>query len=94
MSDPSGEASRLKLGPPTVLVVEDEILVRMLITDSLRDAGFTVIEADNADEALSVLRGGCPVDVVVSDVRTRDKNHIGVRQSFHGRFDESRWSIF
>ncbi len=51
-----------------VLVVEDEFLVRMLLSDELRDAGFHVIEAFNADEALVVLGSVIP-DIIVSDVR-------------------------
>lgn len=53
----------------TVLVVEDEVLIRMVISAYLRDCGYAVIEAANADEAIVVLqqfeRG---VDVVFSDV--------------------------
>lgn len=51
-----------------VLVVEDELLIRMFLSDELRDAGFHVIEAFNADEALVVLRSVVP-DIIVSDVR-------------------------
>lgn len=52
----------------TILVVEDEVLVRMGIVDDLVWAGHSVIEAANADEALSVLEAGHHVDVVFSDV--------------------------
>jgi DNA-binding response OmpR family regulator len=41
--------------PKTVLVVEDEILIRMGVIDPLAAAGFAVIEANGADEALAVL---------------------------------------
>jgi len=51
-----------------ILVVEDEVLVRMAIADELRDAGFTVIEAGNADEALSVLRTSSHIDLIASDI--------------------------
>lgn len=50
-----------------ILVVEDEFLIRMMLADDLRDAGYQVIEASNADEALEVLRGLTP-DVIISDV--------------------------
>jgi CheY-like chemotaxis protein len=53
----------------TILVVEDELLVRMAIADKLREAGYRVIESMNADEALLVLRSGANVSVVFSDVR-------------------------
>jgi two-component system, response regulator PdtaR len=52
----------------TVLVVEDEVLVRMVIADQLRGAGYKVIEAANAHEAAHVLRS-TPVELVISDIR-------------------------
>ncbi len=52
-----------------VLVVEDEILVRLTIADCLRAAGYVVVEAANATEALAVLTSGEPVDVIFTDVR-------------------------
>lgn len=52
-----------------LLVVEDELLIRMLIADVLRDAGYEVIEAVNGDEALDILKAGVVVDLVLSDVR-------------------------
>ena len=41
--------------PPVVLVVEDELLVRMTAADELEEAGFQVLEAANADVAMAVL---------------------------------------
>ena len=51
-----------------VLVVEDELLIRFMMSDGLRDAGYHVIEACNADEALTILETAAP-DILVSDVR-------------------------
>jgi len=53
----------------TVLIVEDEILVRMVIADYLRECGYRVIEAGNAAEAIKVLRSPERVDIVFSDVQ-------------------------
>ena len=53
----------------TILVVEDEVLVRMVIADNLRNAGYTVIEASNAHEALELLRNRVDVRLILSDVR-------------------------
>lgn len=55
--------------PRTILVVEDEILVRMVIADYLRDCAYRVIEAGNVAEALTVLESSEPVHVVFSDVQ-------------------------
>jgi CheY-like chemotaxis protein len=55
--------------PTHVLLVEDEVLIRTTIAQILRDAGFLVIEAANADEAWSYLQTGAPVDLVFSDIQ-------------------------
>lgn len=54
---------------PTVLVVEDEVLVRMPIAEYLRDCGYNVLEAGDAGEAIHLVDAEEPVDVVFSDVR-------------------------
>ncbi len=52
---------------PVVLIVEDDVLLRLTIAGSLRDAGFEVLEAANAAEAVQVLK--CiPVDALFSDI--------------------------
>ena len=54
--------------PAAVLVVEDEVLVRMYVSDVLGQSGFEVVEADNAEEALSRLATDKAICAVVSDV--------------------------
>lgn len=55
-------------GLATILLVEDDVLERMSLADQLRSAGYVVLEAWNADEALDLLnRNG--VQVVLSDIR-------------------------
>jgi CheY-like chemotaxis protein len=53
---------------PLILVVEDEALVRMTLVGVLEDAGFKVIEAAHADEALRVLSAVSGIHAVVTDV--------------------------
>lgn len=53
---------------PTVLVVEDEVLIRMAVSDYLRDCAFRVVEAGSGDEAIQILEAGIEVDIVFSDV--------------------------
>ncbi|GJD94134.1 response regulator [Methylobacterium iners] len=50
-----------------VMVVEDDILVRMVAADILADAGFRVVEARNAQEALTLLDARSDVRVVFTD---------------------------
>ena len=52
----------------SVLVVEDEIIVRLMLAQNLRDFGYNVIEASNADEALTVFEVTRP-DIIVTDLR-------------------------
>jgi DNA-binding NtrC family response regulator len=54
----------------TVLIAEDESLVRLAIADHLRDSGFHVIEAQSADRALTILQSSSTlVDVLFTDVQ-------------------------
>jgi CheY-like chemotaxis protein len=56
--------------PRTVLVVEDEVLIRWVIAEHLRDCGYRVIEAGSGDEAIDILRRtALTVDVVFTDVQ-------------------------
>jgi DNA-binding NtrC family response regulator len=54
----------------TVLVANDEVLIRLAISEYLRDCGYRVIEAANADEVISVLRQvQIKVDIVFTDIK-------------------------
>jgi two-component system, response regulator PdtaR len=55
--------------PLSLLVVEDETLLRVLIADELREVGFVVLEAASADEALSYVEAGVQFDAVFTDVQ-------------------------
>jgi DNA-binding NtrC family response regulator len=50
-----------------VLIVENDVLLRLVTASNLRDAGFEVIEAVNPAEALRIL-ARVPVDVLFSDI--------------------------
>jgi CheY-like chemotaxis protein len=52
-----------------VLVVEDESLIRMESVDMIRDLGFEVIEAVDADEAVSLLESVAGIEVVFTDIQ-------------------------
>jgi CheY-like chemotaxis protein len=59
-----------RLAPATILLVEDEVLVRMALADQLRSAGYVVLEASNAHEALDLLHSkGYGVQLLLSDIR-------------------------
>src|SRR5882757_2022411 len=56
--------------PPTnVLVVEDELVLRMRAVDIVEDAGFIAIEAVNADQALSILESRSDISLLFTDIQ-------------------------
>lgn len=55
--------------PINVLVVEDEMVLRMRAVDIVEDAGFTAVEAVNADEALSILETRSDINLLFSDIQ-------------------------
>lgn len=58
---------------PTILVVEDDDIVRMLIVDVLEELEFSVLEADDGEPALKILRDDSkPIDLMMTDVGLRD----------------------
>jgi CheY-like chemotaxis protein len=52
-----------------VLVVEDEALIRISTRHMVEDAGFGVVEASNADEAIGILQNRADIRAVFTDVR-------------------------
>ncbi len=53
----------------SILVVDDDVLIRLAIAGYLRECGFTVLEADGAAEAITILEANIEVDLVFSDVQ-------------------------
>jgi two-component system, response regulator PdtaR len=60
--------ARTPVSARLVLVVEDEPFTRLMAADVLAKAGFAVLEAGNAGEALKILEAGVDVRAVVTDV--------------------------
>ncbi len=54
---------------PNVLVVEDEMVLRMRAVDIVEDAGFRPVEAVNADEALSILESRSDISLLLTDIQ-------------------------
>ena len=53
----------------TILFVEDEAIVRLAMADYLRDCGYKVLEVNDADEAVAVLKSDAHIDLVFTDVQ-------------------------
>lgn len=54
--------------PIRVLVVEDETIIRLDVVDMLGAAGFNVVEARNADEAIQILERDSDVALIFTDI--------------------------
>ena len=55
--------------PSVVLVVEDEMLLRMRAVDMVEDAGFTPVEAVGADEAVAILESRSDIALLLTDIQ-------------------------
>ncbi|KAB7646174.1 response regulator [Polymorphobacter fuscus] len=55
--------------PKTILVVEDEPLVREMLVIDLEDAGFAVLTADSGETALAHLASETPIELLFTDIK-------------------------
>ncbi|KTB64872.1 MULTISPECIES: response regulator [Pseudomonas] len=63
----------MSAAPSTILVVEDDAIVRMLIVDVLEELEFSVVEAADAEEALKIVKDtDQPIDLMMTDVGLPD----------------------
>ena len=61
-------------GSLRILIVEDEMLVRMFAVDALEDVGFQVLQAGDATEAIAALKGAPDVSAVIVDMGLPDRS--------------------
>jgi CheY-like chemotaxis protein len=54
--------------PPTVLIVEEDPLLRFLTVNIVEDAGFVALEAANADEAVDILEACSDIALLLTDI--------------------------
>src|SRR5476649_2832807 len=62
-------ASRQSAAVRAVLIVEDEMVLRMRAVDIVEDAGFTPLEAVNADDALAILESRSDIELLFTDIQ-------------------------
>jgi CheY-like chemotaxis protein len=72
---------------PVVLIVEDDFLLRMDAAEMIKAAGFEVIEAGNADEAIQVLEARPDITVVFTDIQMPGSmDGLKLAQAVRGRW--------
>jgi CheY-like chemotaxis protein len=72
---------------PVVLIVEDELLLRMDAVDMISAAGFEVVEARNADQAIEILEARLDITVVFTDIQMPGSmDGLKLAQAVRGRW--------
>jgi two-component sensor histidine kinase/DNA-binding NarL/FixJ family response regulator len=66
---PADMSSDRPVVPANVLIVEDEMVLRMRAVDIVEDAGFNSVEAINADEAMTILESRSDISLLFTDIQ-------------------------
>jgi PAS domain S-box-containing protein len=85
---PSGRLSGTGFRSVTILLVDDEALVRAATVDMLTDLGHQVIEASSGVQALEMLRTGANPDLVITDYLMPAMNGADLAREIRGRWPE------
>jgi CheY-like chemotaxis protein len=73
--------------PAVVLVVEDEMLLRMRAVDMVEDAGYTSVEAVDADQAVAILESRSDIALIFTDIQMPGSmDGLGLAHSVHKRW--------
>ncbi|MBL6454566.1 PAS domain S-box protein [Belnapia sp. T6] len=73
----------------TVLIVEDDAMVRSTLAETLAELGYQTIEADDADAALALLEGGAMADLILTDISMPGSmDGLEFARVAHGRFPQ------
>jgi DNA-binding NtrC family response regulator len=75
---------------PTVLVVDDESLIRWSVSEALKDRGYAVAAAETAAEASLLAAAVVPFDVILLDLRLPDSVSVGVLEHLRRSTPTSR----
>ena len=77
----------MKSGKPVILVVEDEVLVRIVAVSIAEDNGFEVLSAASADEAIKILESRSDIRLVFTDVNMPGSmNGLRLAHAVRGRW--------
>jgi DNA-binding response OmpR family regulator len=76
--------------PATIVLVEDEFLIRVSMADHLRDCGFRVLDAGSAAEAQTLFQSVEPIELMISDVNMPGMDGIALAQWVRSQFPDVR----
>ena len=73
--------------PAVVLIVEDEMVLRMRAVDMVEDAGYTPLEALDAAEAVAILESRSDVALICTDIQMPGQmDGVGLAHAVHARW--------
>jgi CheY-like chemotaxis protein len=73
--------------PAVVLIVEDEMMIRMRAVDMVEDAGYTPVEALDADEAVAILESRSDIALMCTDIQMPGSmDGLGLAHAVHKRW--------
>lgn len=73
--------------PAVVLIVENEMMLRMRAVDMVEDAGYTPVEAVGADEAIAILESRSDIALMCTDIQMPGSmDGLGLAQTVHKRW--------
>jgi CheY-like chemotaxis protein len=73
--------------PAVILIVEDEMMLRMRAVDMVEDAGYTSVEAVDADEALAILQSRSDIALMCTDIQMPGSmDGLGLAHAVHTRW--------
>jgi DNA-binding NtrC family response regulator len=77
--------------PAVVLIVEDDMMLRMRAVDMVEDAGYTPIEAMDAADAIAILESRSDVALMCTDIQMPGQmDGVGLAQAVHARWPAIR----
>jgi DNA-binding NtrC family response regulator len=77
--------------PAVVLIVEDDMMLRMRAVDMVEDAGYTPIEAMDAAEAIAILESRSDVALMCTDIQMPGQmDGVGLAHAVHERWPAIR----
>jgi CheY-like chemotaxis protein len=73
--------------PAVVLIVEDEMMLRMRALDMVEDAGYTPVEAMDADEAIAIMEARSDIALMCTDIQMPGSmDGLGLARAVHERW--------
>src|SRR5512143_3885700 len=77
--------------PAVVLVVADEMMLRMRAVDMVEDAGYTPLEAMDSDEAVAILESRSDIALICTDIQLPGSmDGLGLAHTVHKRWPATK----